>query len=259
VRPLAAQKQQSLEVSCPNGAYAVMCDPPRLAQVFSNLLGNAVKYCPEGASISVSAETSGVFTRIQVADDGPGIPEHELPHVFDRFWQLKKGNRMGSGLGLSIAKGLVEAHGGRIWVESQAGAGTRFYFTLPLASSSQRTVLVVDDDATMRDTLSEALRQEGYHVSAARNGADALATLRRSPTSVVLLDLSMPVMDGWGFLEERERDPQLKAIPVVVVSGQRQDQARLAAAHAGWVPKPIHIDELLETLEHPVAPASLAP
>lgn len=249
VRPLAAEQQQWLDIQPGDRGPNVQGDRARLLQVLSNVLEYSIAHCPDGATISLRTEVIGPYVRVLVADTGAGLEPEELAHVFDRFWPQRRKARHGSGVGLSIAKGIVEAHGGRIWAESRAGDGTRIFFTIPLASASQRTVMVVDDDPTMRDTLSEALRHEGYHVSSARNGADALAALRRLPTSVVLLDLGMPVMDGWGFLEAREEDPKLKAIPVVVISGAAEDQARLAPYGAAWVPKPIHIDELLKTLE----------
>jgi CheY-like chemotaxis protein len=251
VRPLALEKQLRLEIDCAESGLDVACDRERLLQVLGNLLGNAVHFCPERATVSVRAESIGKEARVTVADNGPGIAPDDVARVFSRFWQReKRGPEGSSGLGLAIAKGIVEAHGGHIWVESELGIGSRFSFTLP-RGTVERTVLVVEDDAPTRDTLCEALRQEGYHVSAAQNGADALAYLRRLPTtSVVLLDLAMPVLDGWGFLAERDHDPQLKAIPVVVISGHLEDEARAASAHVSFVPKPIHLDQLMQTLEH---------
>lgn len=249
VRPIAAEQQQWLDIAVPDPGPNVQADRGRLLQVLTNVLEYSIAHCPDGATISLRTEVSGPFVRIAVADTGTGLEPEELAHVFDRFWPTRRKARHGSGLGLSIVKGLVEAHGGRIWAESRPGDGTRIFFTVPLASASQRTVMVVDDDAEMRDILAEALRHEGYHVSSARNGADALATLKRLPTSVVLLDLHMPVLDGWDFLAEREKEPKLKGISVVVISGSSEDKERLAKYGAAWVPKPIHIDELLKTLE----------
>jgi len=102
--------------------------------VFSNLVGNAIKFTPAGGRLTISAAASESEVRFEIADTGPGIPAEQLPHVFGQFWQGTRGDRRGIGLGLAIAKGIVEAHGGRIWVESQVGEGSRFYFTLPLSS-----------------------------------------------------------------------------------------------------------------------------
>ena len=116
----------------------INCDPDRIQQVLNNLLGNAIKFtAPEGTIIVHVAQKKGEVC-FSVRDSGPGIPDADLKHVFDRFWSVGKGGVMGTGLGLSIAKGLVEAHGGRIWAESQMGVGSTFFFTLPLVGDSMR-------------------------------------------------------------------------------------------------------------------------
>tara|TARA_B110001454_G_C12723270_1_gene436126 strand:- start:2669 stop:4732 length:2064 start_codon:yes stop_codon:yes gene_type:complete len=109
----------------------IMCDSDRLKQVFMNLLGNAIKFSPVGGVIKVGAKETPVGIEFSVTDTGPGIPTENLPHIFDRYWQAKETAKLGTGLGLSIAKGIVESHGGKIWVKSMMGAGTTFYFTIP--------------------------------------------------------------------------------------------------------------------------------
>jgi signal transduction histidine kinase len=109
----------------------VRVDGIRILQVFSNLVGNAIKFTPRGGSVTISASDAGAEFRFAIADTGPGIPPEQLPHVFGRFWQADTSDRRGLGLGLAIAKGLVEAHGGHIWLESTPGAGTTVSFTLP--------------------------------------------------------------------------------------------------------------------------------
>jgi signal transduction histidine kinase len=102
--------------------------------VLSNLVGNAIKFTPERGSISVRAETVDAEIRVTVSDTGPGIPSDQLANVFDRYWQARRSDQEGSGLGLFIAKGIVEAHGGKIWTETHAGTGATFIFILPRAS-----------------------------------------------------------------------------------------------------------------------------
>ena len=99
--------------------------------MLSNLVGNAIKFTPEGGRIRIQAERREGEALISVRDTGRGIPEDVLPHIFERYWQPEETRHQGAGLGLSIVKGIVEAHGGRIWVESRPGAGTTFFFTLP--------------------------------------------------------------------------------------------------------------------------------
>jgi signal transduction histidine kinase len=101
------------------------------------LIGNAIKFTPEYGIVRVTAEDQGSDVLFTVSDTGPGIAEHHIPHVFDRFWQASKTQHMGTGLGLSISKGIVEAHGGKIWVNSRFGHGATFLFTLPKATANR--------------------------------------------------------------------------------------------------------------------------
>jgi PAS domain S-box-containing protein len=130
MRPLAAAKALLLESDVPGDVPRVWADPSRLQQVLGNLLGNAVKFTPRGGRIRVGAVAVGDRVQFAVEDTGPGIAEKELPHLFDRFWQSRRTARLGSGLGLSIVKGIVLAHGGKVWVKSSLGAGSTFFFTL---------------------------------------------------------------------------------------------------------------------------------
>jgi signal transduction histidine kinase len=109
-----------------------------LLQILDNLVGNAVKFTEPGGRITVGAAPRGDEVLFWVADSGPGIAPDDLPHVFDRFWQAQKGRRSGAGLGMAIAKGLVEAHGGKIWLHSTLGRGTTVFFTIPQAPRADR-------------------------------------------------------------------------------------------------------------------------
>ena len=117
----------------------VMADRQRVVQVLSNLLANAIKFSPAGGHIGVDLEQDERDCRIAISDQGPGVPEADRQHIFDKYWRTQ-GERGGEGLGLAIAKSLIEAHGGRIGVDSQPGGGSRFWFTLPLATASERRV-----------------------------------------------------------------------------------------------------------------------
>ncbi|HEX8363411.1 MAG TPA: ATP-binding protein [Longimicrobium sp.] len=131
--PLAESNGLRLSTAAPDGLPAVRVDPGRIQQVFSNLVGNAIKFTPRGGTIHLTAEPDGDQVRLGVTDSGPGIAAAQLPHVFNRFWQADSRDRRGIGLGLTIARAIVEGHAGRIWVESEPGRGTTFYFTLPVA------------------------------------------------------------------------------------------------------------------------------
>jgi signal transduction histidine kinase len=133
--PLIAEASLELLVDpLPEELPDVWADRDRLAQIFENLIGNSIKFTSSGGRISLGAAPRGNKVMFWVADTGTGIADDDLPHVFDRFWQLREAKHRGAGLGLPIVKGLVEAHGGRIWVESTLGRGSRFFFTIPIAS-----------------------------------------------------------------------------------------------------------------------------
>jgi len=118
----------------------VYADAARIQQVLSNLVGNAVKFTPRNGRVTVCAERIDGEVRFGVIDTGPGIPPEQVPHIFGRFWQAQTSDRRGIGLGLAIAKGIVEAHNGRIWVESHVGLGSTFYFTLPTTAAKPFSV-----------------------------------------------------------------------------------------------------------------------
>jgi signal transduction histidine kinase len=133
-RPLAEAHGLQLEREEEPGLPAVWADRVRVLQVFSNLIGNALRFTSEGGRVTVRVRREGKWVRFGVSDTGKGIAPEHLPHLFDRYWQAK-GSREGAGLGLPIAKGLVEAHGGHILVESTPGQGSTFSFTLPVAEA----------------------------------------------------------------------------------------------------------------------------
>ena len=133
LRPLADAQGLTLDAELPGDLPKVLADPPRIQQVLSNLVGNAIKFTPRGGRITLNARPEPAEVCLAVIDTGPGIPADQLPHIFSRFWQAKRADKRGIGLGLAIARGIVEAHRGRIWVESHVGEGSTFYFTVPVA------------------------------------------------------------------------------------------------------------------------------
>jgi signal transduction histidine kinase len=131
--PLAQEKRLTLRIEPPAQPLDVFCDSDRLVQVIGNLLGNALKFTPAGGEISLRAELSPGGLSFVVTDSGPGIAQDAIPHLFEPYWKIDRADRRGAGLGLSIAKALIEAQGGQIWVESVLGRGSAFHFTLPSA------------------------------------------------------------------------------------------------------------------------------
>ena len=135
-KSVAAAASVDLRLEVARDVPDVWADRDRLPQVFDNLVGNALKFTQPGGHIRVGAALNEDEVRFWVADTGVGIATEDLPHVFDRFWQARKCERRGTGLGLAIVKGIIEAHGGNIWVESALGSGTTFFFALPAAGQT---------------------------------------------------------------------------------------------------------------------------
>jgi signal transduction histidine kinase len=132
---VAQEREIELEVVTPDSVTPIEVDEQRIVQVLSNMIANALKFTNRGGRVRVEVVDQGDAVRFSVDDTGSGIPADQMPRVFDRFWQAdQRASIRGSGLGLSIAKGIIDAHGGRIWVESQVGTGSTFYFTIPVTA-----------------------------------------------------------------------------------------------------------------------------
>jgi signal transduction histidine kinase/CheY-like chemotaxis protein len=262
-----AAEQRGVQLACvrPQDLPKVFCDRVRVSQILGNLIGNALKFTAKGGSVTLTAEREGEGVRVFVSDTGAGIPPGDINHLFDRYWQAKsqRAGVGGIGLGLSIVKALVEAHGGEVSVASTLGRGSTFSFTLPASHAAHQSVpdphpsvLVVDDDADIRMAVAQVLEDAGYHALTAGNGLEALALLRNEPTlrpSLVLLDIMMPGMDGREFRAEQRRDPALRDIPVIVLSADR-DAAGIAKQLEvdGFLPKPVRARALLTEVAHRV-------
>ncbi|HMI46273.1 MAG TPA: ATP-binding protein [Gemmatimonadaceae bacterium] len=135
-RPAAEKRGVHFEEMLP-GDSVVRADPLRVSQLVGNVVGNAIKFTPAKGSVKLEATPDGDKIVFRVTDTGPGIPADDMPHLFDNFWQARTNDHRGVGLGLAIAKGVVEAHGGTIWCESKVGQGSTFFFTLPLANGAR--------------------------------------------------------------------------------------------------------------------------
>ncbi len=230
-----------LEAKLPAGLRPVMVDQDRIIQALVNLLSNAVKFAPSGSTVTVTATGSEHVVTIVVSDQGEGIAPENLNRLFRKFQQVDSSSsrrKGGTGLGLAITKALVEQHGGRISVDSELTKGTRFSFTLPAATPEEaaavapvvtnrdgsaslrvRRILIVDDDDDFRGVMRTHLKQAGYVVFDARDAESAFQIARTARPDVITVDLLMPGIDGWGFIEKLREEESLAAIPIVVVSG----------------------------------------
>ncbi len=276
VRNLALKAhEKGLELVCGLAAdvpETVAGDPTRLRQVLVNLIANAIKFTEKGeVAIEVTTEESREETttlHFVVRDTGIGIPHEKKDAIFDAFTQVDSSTARkygGTGLGLTISSRLVRAMGGRIWVESEPGAGSRFHFTAQFGAGSRRAagsppaeesclrgvrVLIVDDNATNRRILAETVMRWGMIPAIVDSGAEALDRLRQgasegAPFPLVLSDVQMPEMDGYKLLEKL-RDGSGLGMPRVVLltsSGQGSALGRKLGA-AGYLTKPVRQSEL---------------
>jgi signal transduction histidine kinase/CheY-like chemotaxis protein len=202
---------------------AVRVDADRLLQVLSNLLSNARKYSPRGGTIHLGARMADGQVTVSVQDEGLGVPPEAQSHLFQKFYRVDNSDRRqikGTGLGLTISRKIVEAHGGRIWAESGGlGQGSRFSFTLPVAEARTTSgdVLIVEDDAGFARLLTAEMAGYGLTAVSVASVEDALAQVERELPRAVVLDLLLPGAEGDIFLR-RLRLAGLRDIPVIVVT-----------------------------------------
>ena len=184
----------------------LLADEERLLDVLENLIGNAVKFTAPGGSITIGASNQGSEILIWVKDSGVGIAAEQLPHIFDRFWQAQKKERRGIGLGLSICKAIVEAHGGRIWAESTVGVGTTMFFTVPaVPQAEQRSTRRARSPRSCSSTIARRTCWRCKAILEAPGlpaGDGQVRAKKRSPWrcakrfAVALMDIAMPGMNG---------------------------------------------------------------
>ncbi len=275
-QPLAQGKNVVLASNLGTRAFFGFIDYDRLFQALSNLVANAVKFTPEGGSVSLTLKpTDEKWIEFVVSDTGPGVPEADRTRIFEPYVQAESHQRQGTGLGLYIARGIVEAHGGRIHVQSSEEEGARFTVILPIgvrpavqeddavkalsrASASGVTacrVLIVDDDEDLRDLFASVLSGNGFEVYSSADGTEGFRLMQSLQPSVVIVDYSMPGITGSEFVKRKQDlPPALRDIPVIMVSAE-EDVSELAQ-ELGLkysLRKPPRLALLLQTVQDAIA------
>ena len=267
-RPAIEAARHALVINLPRESLLVHADFVRLAQVISNLLGNAARYTSVGGHIELKVWREGREALIAVSDNGIGIAPELLPRIFEMFMQGgqdPRGSQGGLGVGLALARRLVELHGGGIEAKSEGlDRGARFTVRLPLlaaqpAEASQptaravtrarlpRRVLVVDDNVDAARALGLLLEQMGHDVHVAHDGLAALEAARSNYPEVVLLDISMPGVDGLGVVRRLRQDPRFREVGFVAVTGHGSEEDRRRSREAGFdehLVKPVAFESL---------------
>jgi adenylate cyclase len=277
VTPLADKSGNVIEVICPADIGSFRSDQTKIKQCLLNLLSNANKFTSKGTLTLTVARAGGsqVFF-FRVADSGIGMTAEQLGRLFEAFSQADASTTKrfgGTGLGLAITKHFCTMLGGDVTVESTPGTGSTFTMRLPDqaiapapalspapaadAADGRATVLVVDDDPSVRSLLAKTLEKEGYRVISAGNGIEALSLAREHKPQAITLDVLMPQMDGWGTLKELKADAELRNIPVIMVTVLNERGMAIPLGAADFVTKPVDRQRLAAILrEHCAGPSS---
>jgi signal transduction histidine kinase len=213
IKPMAAGKPVEVVVSADGAPATVLTDEAALTAILRNLLANAIKYTDSG-EVRLTVRTDGNHIEIQVADTGTGIPEGQLERVFEEFYQVPGARQGGTGLGLPYARRLAGLLGGELTLTSEPGRGTTAVLTLPHGTPSLGVVLLADDDPAFRQVVIAMLAGLAGRLIEAGDGAQALAAITADPVDLVLADLNMPTLDGYGLLD---RLPG--GLPAIIISG----------------------------------------
>lgn len=269
IRPSAEAKAIELSFEADAGIEPLQIDPDRIQQVAWNLLSNAIKFTPLRGRVEVAVRREGDEVVLSVEDNGPGISPEFVPHLFERFRQADSSSRRahsGLGLGLALARDLVELHGGRIGVKTEPGRGARFTVALPLLhedpadmSNPRRArasadpafpgarIILVDDDSDARTVFGAMLRREGALVMEATSVDEALDVLGRFEPQLVITDIAMPERDGYDLVSEvRARGAN---VPVVALTAQSTEVTKAkSAAFDRLLAKPIEKMELIRNV-----------
>ncbi len=271
-RPLIDQNKHELTVSLPTEPTWLHADALRLEEVIVNLLNNAVKYTPEGGHIWLSLQQEGDRIVLRIRDTGVGIVPDSLPHMFELFTQAPRSldrSQGGLGVGLAVVRKLVEMHGGTVEAQSAGpGKGSEFIVRLPVLSpptgrsqipskkgdeqsGSGWRVLVVDDNVDSADSIAMLLQVSGHEVRVVYSGQDALDMAGKYQPDIVLLDIGLPVMDGYEVARRLRKHPELKALKLIAVTGYGQESDRLQSQEAGFdyhLVKPVDAQKLQEVM-----------
>jgi signal transduction histidine kinase/DNA-binding response OmpR family regulator len=276
LRPLADKKSHTLSQRAENGLN-VRADAIRFKQVLMNLVGNAIKFTPDGGNIELVAHSTHNQIRVEVRDTGPGIPGEEQKRIFEAFYRLRHAGKApeGTGLGLAITQRLVEMHGGELGLESELGHGSCFHFSLPMASAArlrpvQETgfgpraseslrILVIEDDLAAAQLIESHLISLGSEVVICNQPQRAAEIAAELQPTAITLDLLMKPTNGWEVLVQLKRDSRTANIPVIVITIVDQPATGTILGADEYLVKPVNKADLLAAMERCLGPRALSP
>ena len=272
VRERASSHAIKITVDVADDVGTIEADELRFKQVLLNLLSNAVKFTPDGGSVSARAYREETNLAVTVTDTGIGVPPEDQQRIFESFQQGRRGpaKEEGTGLGLTLSRRIVGLMGGRMWLDSTVGEGSTFGFSIPMkpirtvampsgGSDEHPVVVLVEDDRASLDLMSAYLDGLPIRVASATDGAQALELIRRVRPAAVVLDLKLPVIDGWQVLAELKAAADTAGIPVIIASVVDERHRGLALGADVYLLKPVSRDDLVDALRRvgaPVEPTS---
>jgi signal transduction histidine kinase/CheY-like chemotaxis protein len=274
-RPLAEQNNNRLVVKSQENLGSLTVDPMRLRQILLNLLSNACKFTKQGEVTLLARKVidQGNWVEFTVSDTGIGMTPEQQAKLFEEFTQADSSTARqygGTGLGLAITRKLARMMGGDVTLTSEAGKGSTFSVRLPAntdvsaeapispdrgRSTRADCVLVIDDDATARELISDHLKADGFSVVTAAGGMEGLKLAKELQPTAITLDVMMPDLDGWSVLAALRQNPELADIPVIMVSIVDEHRRGIALGAAGYLTKPIDRERLHQLVRRFMAPA----
>lgn len=225
----AQKKNIHLKIALQGCPIRIYADEDKVMQIFNNLLSNALRYTSEGGTITLKISDHESVVRCAVEDTGIGISSEDISKLFSKFEQVGRVHGpgyKGTGLGLAICKGLVKKHGGRIWIESKVGKGSKFIFELNKVPFPK--ILIVDDEPSIIEIIHEFLKNDGYRIFEAANGFEAIKLATQEHPDIILLDMRLPGMNGYEIVGRLKQDRRTKDIPLIVISAYDVDQEKLS-------------------------------
>ncbi|KMK92667.1 ATP-binding protein [Rossellomorea marisflavi] len=241
----------------------VLGDGDKLTQAFTNLISNAVKYSPDGGDVTILMKEKEDRISIEIRDEGLGIPEEAIGKLFTKFYRIDNSDRRkigGTGLGLTIVKEIIEAHGGSVTVSSELGKGSTFTVTLPVITldtfkeeeqGNGHNILVIEDDMSLASLLATELSESGFQVDHTTNGSSAIERLKRTKPDAIVLDIMLGgKLNGWDVLEEIKKEESLTGIPIIISSALDEKEKGLTLGASDYLMKPYHPSKLSKTILH---------
>jgi len=245
----AREKNVRLKMDLPGESLKLYVDEDKVTQIFTNLISNAIRFTESGGQVTIGVREKESGVECSVSDTGIGIAEEDISKLFSKFEQFGRvegPGYKGTGLGLAIAKGLAEKHGGKIWVESELGKGTTFWFTLGKVPFPK--ILIVDDEQQIVGLIKKFLKTDDYRFVETYRGEETVEKAQTQKPYLIILDMKLPGISGYEVIGRLKQDTRTYSIPILIISGYQVDEEQLVQVNPHTaipvIKKPLRQDEL---------------